>query len=267
MRDMSDVVVTITACRRPYYLGQVLDGWLAARGIAAIRRFQVALGVVPADRFGPMWEVLSEFTRMAPFPVTVLPDDPADPGVWPAIANMGCAAFEDPATGFVIFGEEDALPADDVIELVAWEREQCEANPEVLLVNAHSRCGAGWDGPMLRDNPAADPSAVRLAEYFNPWIWGTWRRQWQDVILPQWDWHGTTGSRGWDNGYDWNLALRVMKGYLAPVPDASRSEHIGEIEGLYATPASLAFARAASFRAHRDPVEFRMVRDGQAIVR
>ena len=260
MTRLDDVVVTMTACRRPYYLERVLDGWATARGIEDIRRFQVALG--RSDRLAQMLEVIDQFVRKVPFTVIVLPDDPANPGVWPAIANMGIAAFADPEVGFVVFGEEDALPADDVLELVAWEREQCAANSNVLLVNAHSRCGAGWDGPDVRDAQDADPAAVRLVEYFNPWIWGTWRDRWQEIILPRWDWDGTTGEHGWDNGYDWNLALRVLRGMLAPVPDASRSQHIGETEGLYATPSSLAFARALSFRERRSPVEFRMVIDG-----
>lgn len=255
MSGLSDVAIAMTACYRPYYLGRVLDAWLAARGIEGIRRFQVALG--HTERAPQMLEVIGEFAKLVPFPVYVLEDNPRS-GPWPAIANMGIEAFEDPGVGFAVFGEEDALPADDVLELIAWERERCEGNDQVLLVNAHSHCGAGWDGPLVRDRADADPSVVRLQEYFNPWIWGTWRHRWQDVILPQWDWDGSTGERGWDSGYDWNIALRVMKGWLAPVPDASRSEHIGEQEGLYATPASLAFSPALSFREHRDPISYRL---------
>ena len=128
---------------------------------------------------------------------------------------------------------------------------------DVLLVNGHSRCGQGWDGPDVKDDPDADPAVVRLQPYLNQWGWGTWRRQWEDVILPDWDYDGSSGAPD-KSGCDWNMALRTMKGYLAAVPDASRTQHIGDREGMFSNASTLAWSKAASFRPHREPVQFRL---------
>ena len=125
----------------------------------------------------------------------------------------------------------------------------------MLVVNAHSRCGQGWDGPGVKDNPDADPSQVRLLPYFNQWGWGTWRDRWEKVLLPDWDYDGTSGT-AMQSGHDWNIALRTMRGHVAVTPDASRTQHIGDREAWAATPVTLSWSKAASFREHREPVTF-----------
>jgi hypothetical protein len=109
----------------------------------------------------------------------------------------------------------------------------------------------------VKDDYHADPAIVRLQCYFNQWGWGTWRRQWEDILIPNWDYDGTSGAPD-KSGHDWNIALRTMKGYLAAVPDASRTQHIGDREGMFSNPGTLAWSKAASFRPHREPVQLRL---------
>lgn len=251
---MRDVAVMTTACWRPYYLKRTLDSWLKVRGTDRICKFVVGLGDSP--RKDEAVAVIEKFRADAPFPVHALLDS-GKVGPWRAIANTGNWTFEDPDVNFMIVVDEDTYVADDIMELLMWERALCEDRDDVLLVNAHSRGTQGWDGPDVHDDPDADPAIVRLQCYFNQWGWGTWRRQWADVLIPDWDYDGTSGLPD-QSGHDWNIALRTMHGYLAAVPDASRTQHIGDREGMFSNPGTLAWSKAASFRPHRDPVTFRL---------
>jgi glycosyltransferase involved in cell wall biosynthesis len=249
---LSDVSVSLTAWRRPYYLKQVLASWERARGFGDLRRFVIGLGGSP--RVGEARDVIAAFAERVSVPVELHEDD-GTIGPWRALAANGNRAFEDPGTGFIVVCEEDILVADDVLEMLAWQRREFQGNPQVLLLNLHSRCGQGWDGPSVADDPAADPAVVRLLPYFNQWGWGTWRECWEEVLIPDWDYDGTSGLPH-QSGSDWNIALRTMKGYLAAVPDASRTQHIGDQEPMFANASTLAFSKAASFREHREPVSF-----------
>lgn len=251
--EPQDVAIAVTAAWRPYYLEQTLAAWLNARGIGRVRRFVIGLGASP--RIDEARRVIAAFAAAAPFEVVTVEDN-GTIGPWRAIAGAAVIALEHPAVSFLIYGDEDTLVADDVLDLLMWERRQFENDPRVLLVNAHSRCGQGWDGPHVKDDPAADPAVVRLLPYLNQWGWGSWRECWEDVILPDWDYDGTSGHP-MQSGCDWNIALRTMTGYLAAVPDASRTQHIGDREGMFSSEQTLAWSKAASFRQHRDPVTFR----------
>lgn len=252
--DLSDTAIMVSACWRPYYLEQTLAAWSRARGFGQIRAFHVGLGY--HERIGEMQAVIDAFAAKTDVPVSVHVDNPRA-GPWRAIAALGNKALEDQGTQFVVYGDEDTFVAEDVLELICWERDQLDDRPDVLLVNAHSRCGQGWDGPDVHDDPDADPAVVRLLPYFTPWGWGTWRDCWEDILIPGWDYDGTSGHP-MRSGFDWNVQLRTMRGYVAAVPDASRTQHIGDREGMFSTQESLAFSKAASFRQQRDSVEFRL---------
>lgn len=254
MSDLSDVAVITTACWRPQYLSDTLNGWSRARGFGQIRAFHIGLGW--SKKRDEMRAVIHDWAATHPVPVHVHEDNPRI-GPWRAIAKTGNLAFEDPGTQFLIVCDEDTLVADDVLELLMWERSQFGNDPRVLLVNAHSRCCQGWDGPDVKDDPQADPGAVRLLPYFNQWGWGTWRECWEGILIPDWDYDGSSGHP-MQSGHDWQIALRTMTGYLAAVPDASRTQHIGDTEGMFSTPETLAWSKAASFRPHREAVTYRV---------
>ena len=249
-----DVAVMTTACWRPFYLQQTLSAWLEARGIERVRRFVIGLGGSP--RIAEARQVIADFAAAAPFEVETL-EDSGKIGPWRAIANAGNRALADPDVNFLIVCDEDTLVADDALDLLMWERARCENDPRVLLVCAHSRCCQGWDGPHVKDNPDADPAVVRLQPYFNQWGWGTWRECWESVLIPDWDYDGTSGHPV-QSGHDWNIALRTMRGYLAAVPDASRTQHIGDTGGMFSSASTLAWSKAASFRESRPRAEYRL---------
>jgi hypothetical protein len=250
------MAVMTTAWKRPYYLKQTLASWERARGLSELRKFCICLGASP--RLDEAREVIAAFASRVSVPVEVH-EDSGTLGPWRTLADGGDKVFADPGVDFIVIAEEDIFVADDVLELLEWGRREFQGNPGVLVVNAHSRCGQGWDGPSVKDDPAADPALVRLVPYFNQWGWGTWRDRWENILIPDWDYDGTSGTL-LQSGHDWNIHLRTMKGHVAALPDASRTQHIGDLETWAATPETLAFSKAASFRRHRDPVTFRVAK-------
>jgi hypothetical protein len=253
MTGLSDVAIVTTAWKRPYYLEQTLAAWERVRGIEQAGRFCIMLG--KSGRFAEAHDVIEAFASRVPFDVHLHVDE-GTLGPWRTNADGMNFAFSDPAVSFAVIAEEDILPADDALEFLSWGRDEFADDPAVLVVNAHSRCGQGWDGPGVKDDPDADPALVRLLPYFNQWGWGTWRDRWEDVLLPDWDYDGTSGTQGFDGGHDWNIAIRTMRGHVAATPDASRTQHIGDLEAWAATAETLSWSKAASFREHREPVTF-----------
>lgn len=252
--NLSDVAIVTTAWKRPYYAEQTLAAWERVRGIECIARFCVMVGA--SDRLEETRKVVAAFGDRVPFSVFMFTDN-GTLGPWRTNANGIASGFNDPGVNFVMIAEEDILPGDDVLELMSWGKDMFADDKEVLLVNAHSRCGQGWDGPDVRDDPEADPGVVHLSPYFNQWGWGTWRDRFETVLLPDWDYDGTSGSAT-QSGHDWNIHLRTMRGHVAVVPDASRTQHIGDREAWAANEWTLSWSKAASFREHRDPVSFRI---------
>jgi hypothetical protein len=250
VRDLSSIAICTTAWRRPYYLRETLAAWERVRGVNGVGRFQVSLG--RSDRILEAREVIGLMQDGFPVRLECYEDD-GTLGPWRTNANAFIRAFEDPKIDFVFMAEEDILPADDLLEYISWGRDEFRDDEEVLVVNAHSRCGQGWDGPDVKDDPDADPRIVRLSPYFNQWGWASWRDRWESVLLPDWDYDGTSG-RVDQSGHDWNIQLRTMRGHLAATPDASRTQHIGDKEAWAANEYTLSWSKAASFREHREPV-------------
>ena len=63
-----------------------------------------------------------------------------------------------------------------------------------------------------------------------------------------------------DSGYDHNIHRRILPegGLVCAVPDASRSQNIGRHGGWASSEETWAFSQAASFRADREPVAYRL---------
>lgn len=255
-QGLSDVVVMTTAWKRPYYLEETLAAWERVRGLDGIRKFCVCLGA--SEKLAEAREVIEAFAERVSVPVEIWEDN-GTLGPWRTLAQGGNRVFGDPGAGFIVVAEEDILPAEDMLEYLAWGRDEFADDPAVLVVNAHSRCGQGWDGPNVKDDPDADPALVRLLPYFNQWGWGTWRDRWENVLIPDWDYDGTSGHR-MQSGHDWNIHLRTMRGYVAATPDASRTQHIGDLEAWAATADTLSWSKAESFREHREPVTFEVAK-------
>lgn len=262
------MAVAITAWRRPYYLEPVLMAWSRATGIERVSRFIIALG--PTDRFTAQAALIERMRPRFRCPLEVRMQSyqaATGPSAHRAIGEMITGAFADEGTGFVVAGEEDVLPSSDVLEYMTWAAERFRGDPGVLCVLAHNQGGQGWDDderPWPQRQPLqdadADQGAVRLLPYFNPWIWGIWRDRWEQAAEPAWDWDATLGDAPHRHGYDWRLQRHTVPagGYVCVVPDASRSQNIGEHEGGYSHAEFFHLTQSSSFRAVRDEPEYRL---------
>ena len=259
--DLSRMAVMTTAWRRPYYFERVLGSWARAEGSADLAHFVIALG--RTDRYDRQVRLIDRMRPKFGVPLEVADQSDqamASNGTHRAIAEAASHVFAYDDTDFLVFGEEDSMVSTDVLTYMAWAAERFAEDEQVLAVLGQSRCGQGWDGPDVKDDPDADQETARLAPYFNPWIWGTWRDRWEKVLEPTWDYECDSGD-AMHSGYDWNLLLRVMpaRGMVCVVPEASRSQNIGQYEAWATTPQTWAFSQAASFREQRGPCEYRLV--------
>jgi hypothetical protein len=257
----------ITAFRRPYYLEPVLKAWAAADSIGDVSRFVIALDP-STDRAVRQRALIERMRCRFPCPVEVVPQSERaqkSPSAHRAIGEAASNCFQDPALDFLVFGEEDILPSSDVLTYMAWARDRFAEDQQVLCVLAHNKGGQGWDPAEPIQDADAGQETVRLLPYFNPWIWGTWRRRWQQVLEPTWDWECDSGGPA-TSGYDWQIATRIIPAgyYVCVVPDASRSQNTGKYEGGYSHPELFGNTQSQSFRLRRDRVEYRLVEGWRA---
>ncbi len=261
------MAVMCTAWRRPYYFRRVLESWAAADGIDQIRRFVITLG--PTDRYAEQMDLIAEMSPRFPCGLEILPqsehairgDGIRKPfGPHRAIAEAITYCFTYPGVGFVVAGEEDVAVSSDVLSYMRWAATEFQHDPRVLIACAHSKGGQGWDLQTPARDGAADQEAVRLIRYFNAWGWGTWRDRWETVLEPEWDWDCNLGGPV-RSGYDWTIQTRILPKHKmrCVVPDASRSQNIGEREGWSSSPDRFALLQAQSFRQRRDNPCYRLV--------
>jgi hypothetical protein len=257
-KDLSDTTLIVTGWRRPDYLKRTLDSWVAAEDAASLRRIVVALA--PSDAEGEQREVIAKAAAALGRDIEVRMDSPAAAAVrgpHTAIAEAGNAALADPGCQFLIFGEEDIVVSSDVLRFILWGRQ--EGAGRALMVCAHNALGNGWQRDTQQDDTDAEQDTARLCRSFSPWVWGTWRGVWEQVLEPDWDYRCSKGTRGFDSGYDWQLQRIAERDGDVLVPDASRSQNIGRQGGIYADPADFDWTQAKSFREVRGPVEYRLV--------
>jgi len=256
----SDTALLLTAWRRPRYLRKTLASWAQVPEAKSLRSVTIALGRSEQEREQRI-VIGAGGTRMGR-EITIRPDSDAaaaGPGMHRALGEaIGATFAADPGLEFLICGEEDVIVSDDVLRYMDWARQLRLAHPQILVCEAHNELGQGWHSPDV-DDSGADQETVRLTGLFHPWVWGVWRDRWEQVLEPGWDWDANKGSRGFDHGYDWEIGRIMERGaYLAPAPDASRSQNIGRFEGVYFNPAKFALTQAKSFREVRGDVAYRL---------
>lgn len=254
--DLSDTTLIVTAWRRPGYLRQALESWAAVPEAKALRRFIVALA--PSPQEAQMRRVIrSAGIGIAAEIRTDSPACAAVPGEHRALGEAITEAFSDEGCGFVVASSEDVVVSDDVLRYFAWAREQDGyPQPHMLAVCAHNEIGQGWHDPKADDSDA-DQELARVAVAFNPWCWGTWRRTWESLIRPAWDWDCSSGDDPMRHGWDWQM-WRLAQGRAVVTPDASRARNIGQHGGVYAHPGMFGQTQAKSFRAVRGDVDYRL---------
>ena len=261
MTGFGDIAVLQTACSRPGYLRASMASWASARHISEISEFLVALG--RSEMEDEQRHVIAEMCGRGVPAMMVLPDSDAaaaSRGMHRAIAEAATWTFEAVKPQFLVFTEEDVVVSDDVLEYMAWAAERFAADKQVLAVCAHSKGGQGWDEHSPAQDAGADQAAASLLPYFNAWTFGTWADRWREILEPEWDYECDRGGPA-TSGWDWGIQLRSIPAHKAVcvVPHASRSQNIGEHGGWASNPYSWSFSQAQSFRAHRDPAEYRLV--------
>jgi Glycosyltransferase like family 2 len=253
---LNDTALVVTAWRRPDYLRRTLASWAAVPGTGELRMVAVALG--PSHLLADQMAVIEEAEEQMGRRIVVLQDSPAavaSPGMHRALGEAIDRLFADFRPEFVICGEEDVIVSDDVLAYTAWG--QGHYGDEVLCICAHNRGGAGWDGLTgIRADADADQAAVRRLAYFSPWVWCIRRDRWTEHVRENWDWDCTSSAPA---GYDWQMQRIVTQGeWVNLVPDAARSQTIGELAGVYSTPGIFPMQQAQSFREHRGPVSYHL---------
>lgn len=256
---LDTTALVITAWKRPDYLQRTLASWAAAADVEKLRLVAVALG--PSHRYDDQMDVIRETEENLGRKIVVLPDSPEaqrSPGMHRALGEAIDQLFEDFAPEWVLCGEEDVIVSSDVLTYMSWAQQEYDST--TLCICAHNHGGAGWDGlNAMREDLDADQATVRRLPYFNPWVWCTWQRTWKSVIRHVWDWDCTSGG-GNDSGYDWQMQRLASSGaWSSLVPDAARSQTIGEFAGVYSTPGIFPLQQAASFRELRENVSYRLV--------
>jgi hypothetical protein len=218
-----------TAFDRPHYLRPVVDAW---RRVPGLQDWHVRAAVEP----GPLQDEVADLLRELPGTEVVVNEERL--GVSRNPHRHLDALFAD-GFDFVARTEDDLLVADDVLALLEHCADAFRDAADVAAVCAYSPAPAG-----------ADPAAVRRTTAFSPWLWGTWRETWTDLIGPTWDLDYSTwnGSPGFESGWDWNLNTRVLPrhGLTTVAPLASRVQNIGVV-GQHGTASN--HETAASFRA------------------
>lgn len=259
--SVASIGVMVTALRRPGYFAQTMESWSQVRGVHNLRQFVVALGlsaqIEEQARIVYGCGIPTAYIRMDS------PAAQASLGMHRAIGEGIDHLFSDPGVDYAVCGEEDILASDDVLEYFTWAFRYMRDDRRVLVACAHNQGGTGWDDLSdYQHDEDADQQRVRLLPYYNPWIWGISREHWEHVVRPRWDWECNSGTTpgGSDHGYDWNMATRIVpRGkWLCLVPDAARSQNIGEHDGVYSRPDIFLLQHSRSFRRHRDPVDYKL---------
>jgi hypothetical protein len=237
--------VLLTAFDRPRYLEPVLASWAEVRGL---HDWHVRVAVEPSAARDEVVDQVDAFVRRTGHADTEVVLNPTRLGVLENPYVHLDALFR-AGHGFVVRAEDDLLVSDDVLELFGHVERAYVGDPAVATAHAFSP-GARGPGP---------DELVRSAE-FCPWVWGTWRDRWLDLVGPTWDRDYSTYnvSPGFETGWDWNLNTRVLPahGLHAVAPAVSRVRNIGEV-GEHGTPEDL--VPAPTFVPHQPPQRFREV--------
>ena len=233
----------LTAFDRPHYLAPVLDAWTGVRGL---HDWHLRVAVEPGPVADDVVALVEGFVRRTGH---------ADAEV--VVNERRLGVLENPYVHldalfgaghpFVVRTEDDLLVSDDVLELFDHVASTYAGDTRLATTHAFSREPAGG---------AAD--ALVRGTAFCPWVFGTWRDRWTDLLGPTWDRDYSTwnGSPGFETGWDWNLNTRVLPAHGLEVlsPVVSRVQNIGAV-GEHGTPEDL--ETAASFEAHQPVLHYR----------
>lgn len=239
MKRRSLISVVMTAYNRPEYFREALDSW---GPVAGLSRVHFVIRLEPSDVLSQMLQIVEEFREKYTIGAEVI----VNSEVYGVLRHPWVAFQEEFATGaeFVIRTEDDIVVGQDVLHFmcnVGWP--YMNEHPDVATVLAHTML----DGPE-------DAFSTKVG--FDPWLWGTTRRVWDEVIKDNWDFDYSTYNHrpGFESGWDWHLNTRIFpaRGLKTLFPLASRARNIGVV-GVHGTPQN--FRSTSSFVQDRPLVQ------------
>ncbi len=240
--------LVFTAFRRPQYFATVLDHWSRVRGFADWK---------PTVHLEPS-RVIHQMTTLALDAGVAVCHNDVRLGVAGNPFHALDSAFTDGAD-FVVLAEDDEVVSTDALEFFTWASDTF-ADSNVLTVCAAS---------LAPHSTPEEEHHVTLSGTFCSQLWGTWADRWHDIIRPTWDHNYSTRSPGGpahETGWDWNLYRRLVPGRRVVHPVASRSNHIGRIDGVHTTEANFAGTQLLTYIHHRPPGIYTVapLKDGNA---
>lgn len=235
-RSKAELMVVFTATERPEYLRDTIATWRRVRGIDDVA---VRIHLEPTARTVEMRDLITEL-----WPEVEIRENEHRLGVlsnpWRALAT----AFEE--ASFVVLAEDDVQVSSDVLEYMAWARDEFRDDPEVLAVCA-------YDTHLESEGHEFGLGDVTKQRWFSPLVWGTWEDRWISRLRDTWD-HDYSQM-----GWDWNVRNGVMGQELVCVfPRRSRSTHIGQFGGTHLPPNQFAETQAGTFVSEREPCGYEL---------
>lgn len=233
----------MTAYMRHVYLQQSLLSWSKVRGVELVD-FTVFI------EDSPLQSVLAKTVRET-LPHAKVELNSVRYGVLENPYRAFTCAFSRPGypDDFVILAEEDVVVSTDVLEYFEWAAAEFEYDQSALGVCAFSR----------RPRAEVRVEEVALLPDFCPLVWGTWRDRWFNTLQPTWDHDYTSGpTPGVQQGWDWNINVRVRGDRGFVFPSQSRSDHIGRIGGAHCTAELFEQTRAPFFEAAVEAQRYRL---------
>lgn len=234
--------IFLTAWNRMAYLQETLSYWETVRGQ---EEWDFIASIEPSDITQQVVEEFEEFFSKTHFNTAEVRVNEKVEGVlhhpWMCFEGLfGMGRYD-----FVVRAEDDLIVSDDILEFFSWAAEAYKGDDQVATVNAFSRETVGTI------------NGVQKHQSFTPWLWGTWKNRWRDLIGPTWDHDYSTynGAPGVQAGWDWNLDTRIFPkfGFVSVSPLCSRVNNIG-VWGVHGTAEN--FEQASVFQPHYPTLNF-----------
>lgn len=234
----TELSVVFTAYRRPLYWDRVLWSWSQVRGITEV---PVTVFLEPSDH----QESMAALVRYRLPHAQVLVNS-RRLGVLTNPHQALSHAFVNDKAQFAVLAEDDVVVSSDILEYFRWASQQW-ADPFLLGACAFSRQRAHLHSP----------AEVEALSDFNPLVWGTWSDRWFRDLDKTWDHDYSSGPEpGNQQGWDWNIRLRVLNGRHFLFPRLSRSDHIGKEGGVHMLPQDFSNSTAPTFQQDREVCKF-----------
>lgn len=232
----------ITSYDRPDYLRETLASWESVRGL---ERWRVIARIEPSECSEELRGMFQSFFEKLNHPDFEIMVNPQCYGVLhhPWVGFEQLFRFHD----FVVRAEDDLVVSDDILEFFEWASEAYRDDKQVATVHVFT-------------HEEGVPEGTTLATGFSPWVWGTWRDRWRELLGPTWDHDYSTfnGFPGNQSGWDWNINTRLFpaQDLRSVAPCVSRSNNIG-VTGVHGTADN--FVTLPNFKFHYPQVNYQRV--------